>query len=112
MKHEDDISDNTQESFLEAQEKAHGWLGNEKTEKKYSAKNYIPNPHLDHAAGDYEPLKEDSRFHNSEDPHRTTGKFNKERFSSSQKKRDALIAKNGQLMICKLYSSTLNHDRH
>ncbi|MEK4711685.1 hypothetical protein [Sporosarcina sp. FSL K6-5500] len=111
MKHEDDISDNTQESFLEAQEKAHGWLGNEKIDKKYSAKNYIHNPYLDHAAGDYEPLKEDSRFHNSEDPHRTTGKFNKER-GFSQKKRDALIAKNGQLGDMQTIFSTLNHDRH
>ena len=33
MKHEDDNLDNTQESFLEAQEKSHDWLGNEKNER-------------------------------------------------------------------------------
>lgn len=111
MKHEDDISDNTQESFLDAQEKAHGWLGNRKNDKKYSARNYIRNPNLDHAAGDYEPLKEDSRFHNSEDPHRTTEKFNKER-GFSQKKLDKLIAKDGRLDDMQTMFNAMDHDRH
>ena len=111
MKHEDDISDNTQESFLEAQEKAHGWLGNEKSDKKYSARNNIRNPDLDHAAGDYEPLKEDSRFHISEDLHRTTGKFNKER-GFSQKKLDKQIAKNEKLGEMQTMFNAMDHDRH
>lgn len=111
MKHGDDISDNTQESFLEAQEKAHDLLGNEKNDRKYSAKKYIPDPDLDHAAGDYEPLKEDSRFHTSEDPHRTTGKFNKER-GFYQKKLDRIIAKNGSLDDTQTISSPLDNDRH
>ena len=109
MKHEDDISDNTQESFLDAQEKAHDLLGNEKNDQKNSARNYIRNPHLDHAAGDYEPLEKDSRFHTSEDPHRTTGKFNNER-GFSQKKLDRLIAKNGSLGDKQTKFSSLDHD--
>jgi len=111
VKHGDNISDNTRESFLEAQEKAHDLLGNEKNDRKYSAKNYIPDPDLDHAAGDYEPLKEDSRFHTSEDPHRTTGKFNKER-GFSQKKLDRLTAKNGRLGDMQTMFSASDHDRH
>ncbi|MBO0588869.1 hypothetical protein [Sporosarcina sp. E16_8] len=85
MKHEDDISDNTKESFLDAQEKAHGWLGNEKTDKKFPARNYTRNPSLDHAAGDYEPIQENSRFHLSEDQERTAGKSSKEsRFTQNK----------------------------
>lgn len=96
VKHEDDISDNTNESFLETQEKAHDWLTSTPTDKKHTARSYIPDPYLGHAAGDYEPLNEDSRFHTSEDSHQTSGKFNKER-GFSQKKLDELLAKNGRL---------------
>ena len=55
MKHEDDISDNTKQPFLEAKRNT-CWLGNEQIEKKYTARSYIRDPYLDHAAGDYEPL--------------------------------------------------------
>ncbi len=111
MKHEDDISDNTNESFLDTPEKAHDWLTSTPADKKHAARNYIPDPNLGHAAGDYEPLKEDSRFHTSEDPHRTTGKFNKER-GFSQKKLDELIAENRRLGDTPTIFSALDHDRH
>jgi len=111
VKHEDDNLNNTQESFLEAQEKPHDWLGNEKNEQKYSARNNIRDPYLDHAAGDYEPLIEDSRFHTSEDTRRTTGKSNKET-GFSQKKLDRIIAKKGRLDDVQTISNPLDLDRH
>lgn len=111
MKHEDDISDNTNESFLETQEKAHDWLTSTPADKKQTARSYIPDPNLGHAAGDYEPLREDSRFHNSEDPQRTTGKFNKES-GFSQKKLDKRIAENGRLDDKPTTFSELDQDRH
>ncbi|MBO0603602.1 hypothetical protein I2483_18215 [Sporosarcina sp. E16_3] len=109
VKHEDDISDNTNESFVDTPEKSPDWLTSTPTDKKHTARSYVPDPHLGHAAGDYEPLKEDSRFHTSVDPHQTTGKFNKER-GFSQKKQDELIAKNGQLGDTPTISSALDHD--
>jgi len=109
VKHEDDNLDNIQESFLEAQEKSHDWLGNEKNEQKYSARNNIRDPHLDHAAGDYEPLTADSRFRSSEDERRTTGKPNKEP-GFSQKKLDRIIAENGRLDDVQTISNPLDLD--
>lgn len=37
MKHEDDFSEDTKETFLETQEKAGHWVGNEQIEKKLPA---------------------------------------------------------------------------
>ncbi|KAA0966835.1 hypothetical protein FQ087_11620 [Sporosarcina sp. ANT_H38] len=69
MRHEDDILDKTKESFLKAPEKPH---------TKHNTRSCFHDPNLDHAAGDYEPIQEDSRFHAS-DQERTAGKSNKER---------------------------------
>ncbi|MEK5071531.1 hypothetical protein [Sporosarcina sp. FSL K6-1508] len=71
MKHEDDFSEDTKETFLETQEKAGHWVGNEQIEKKITGRSYIRDPFLDPAAGDYEPIQEDSRFHVSEDRERS-----------------------------------------
>ena len=92
VKYEDDMSDSMQESFFEV----HDWLTGKPTDQKHSTKSYIPDPYLGHAAGDYEPLNENSRFHPSADPHRTTRKFNKVR-GFSQKRLDELLAMNGRL---------------
>lgn len=111
VKHEEDILDNTNDSFVDTPENAHDWLTSTPTDKKYAARVYISDPYLGHAAGDYEPLKEDSRFHTSDEPHRTTGKFNKVR-EFSPKKPDELIAENGRLVDTPSIISALDHDRH
>jgi hypothetical protein len=79
VKREDNIWDNTKENFLETQEKTHSWLGNEQIKKKHADRSYTRDPYLGHAAGDYEPINENSRFHVSEDPKRTVDKSSKEK---------------------------------
>jgi hypothetical protein len=78
VKHEDDFSENTKETFLETQEKAGSWSDNEQIEKKNTGKSYTHDPYLGHAAGDYEPIGEDSRFHISDDSERITDASGKE----------------------------------
>lgn len=72
MRHEDEVSDKTKESFIKTPEKSH---------MKHTTRSYLRDPNLEHAAGDYEPIQEDSRFHASVDQERTAGKSSKERKS-------------------------------
>jgi hypothetical protein len=102
VKREDDSSDNTKENFPEAQEKSNGSLGNKLNTKKQSNRCTIRDPYLGHAAGDYEPIQEDSRFHVSEDPERIVGKPSKERrFMQRKLEEQHRVEKIG----------TLHHDR-
>jgi hypothetical protein len=105
VKYEDDISDSMQESFFEV----HDWLTSKLTDQKNSTKSYIPDPYLGHAAGDYEPLNENSRFHQSAHPHRTTRNFNKVR-GFSQKRLDELLAMNGRLVDTSTTFSAMDLD--
>ena len=59
MKHEEDLSDNLKQPFHENE---NNWLGNDQIEKKNTGRSFTRDPYLDHAAGDYEPLQEDSRY--------------------------------------------------
>ena len=61
MKHED--SDDLNQPL---HENGNGWLGNNQIEKKNSGRSFIRDPYLDHAAGDYEPLQDDSRYRHTD----------------------------------------------
>jgi hypothetical protein len=74
MKHEDDLSDNLKQPF---QENDNSWFGNEQIEKKNTGRSFTRDPYLNHAAGDYEPLQEDSRYRQTD---------NLEQFTGEQKK--------------------------
>ena len=63
MKHEDDLSDNLKHPSYE---NGNGWLDNDHIEKKNSGRSFIRDPYLDHAAGDYEPLQDDSRYRHTD----------------------------------------------
>ncbi|NYF23875.1 hypothetical protein [Sporosarcina sp. JAI121] len=71
MKQKADLSDNLQKTFQEENGSANkspgNWLDNEQLEKKNTGRSFIRDPYLGHAAGDYEPLEKDSRFHRSDD---------------------------------------------
>ena len=63
MKHEDDLSDNLKQPFDENENK---WSDNNQIEKKNTGRSYTRDPYLDHAAGDYEPLQDDSRYRHTD----------------------------------------------
>ena len=63
MKHEDDLSDNLKHP---SHENGNDWSGNDQIEKKNSGRSFIRDPYLDHAAGDYEPLQDDSRYRHTD----------------------------------------------
>jgi len=63
MKHEDDLSDNLKQPFHENENNR---LDNNQIEKKNTGRSFTRDPYLDHAAGDYEPLQEDSRHRHTD----------------------------------------------